>query len=354
MALPVMNPSLLDVQKRLDPDGQIAKVVEILNTENGILDDMTWVEGNDVNSHRTTIRSGLPTPTWRKLYQAVQPTKSTTVQVTDAIGQMQMYSEIDVELAELNGNSAEWMLSEQSAFFEALRQEAVRTVFYGDEAKVAAEFTGLAARYYTKTIATSPNAFNVIDAGGSADGSGYMNSAYLVTWSPTTCHMIYPKGKPTGLQFKNLGEQTSQVHDQTDNPGGKMQVLMNHYKWSMGLSLRDWRSVSRVCNISVKTTGANTVYLPANTTPLTNLLNSMIQAAERQPDTTGGRKVWYVSRAVREALRFAILNKLSTNLSWENVTGRRVMMFDGIEVKRTDALSGFDADGTTVLEPVVA
>lgn len=353
MALPVLNPTLLDVQKRLDPDGQVAKVVEILNLENGILEDMTWVEANDTTSHRTTIRTGLPQPTWRKLYQAVQPTKSTTTQVTDTLGTMQMYSEIDCDLADLNGNSTDWMLTEQMAFFEALRQEAARTLFYGDEASNASKFTGLAARYSTKTIATSPNAFNVIDAGGSADGSGYMNSAWLVTWAPTTCHMIYPKGKPTGLEYKDLGEVTTEVIDQTDNPGGKMQVYRNMYKWTMGLSLRDWRSVSRVCNISVKPSGANTVMLPANTTPLNNLLNSMIQASERQPESSG-RQVWYVSRAVREALRFAILNKLTSNLTWETVEGKQVMVFDGKIVKRTDALSGFDADGTTVLEPVVS
>lgn len=354
MALAVMNPTLLDVQKRLDPNGQVAKVVEILSLEKGILDDMTWVEANDTTSHRTTIRAGLPQPTWRKLYQGVQPSKSITTQVTDTIGQMQMYSEIDAELANLNGNSAEWMLTEQSAFYEALRQEAARTLFYGDEAKNAAKFTGLAARYSTKTIANSPNAFNVIDAGGSADGAAYLNSAWLINWSPTTAHMIYPKGLPLGLQYKDFGEVTTEVADQTDAPGGKMQVYRSMYKWSMGFSLRDWRYVSRVANISVKPTGSNTVMLPANTAQLNLLIQSMIQAAERQPELSTGRKVWYVSRAVREALRFAILNKASANLSWETVAGKQVMMFDGIEVKRIDALSGLDADGTTVLETVVS
>jgi len=86
------NPTLLDLAKRLDPDGKIAAVAEILNETNEVLMDMTWLEGNLPTGHRTTIRSGIPVPTWRKLYGGVQPTKSTTVQVTDNTGMLEAYA----------------------------------------------------------------------------------------------------------------------------------------------------------------------------------------------------------------------------------------------------------------------
>ncbi|KKM21220.1 hypothetical protein LCGC14_1637650 [marine sediment metagenome] len=69
--LSVRNPTLLDLAKASDPDGKIATIVEILNETNEILEDMTWIEGNLPTGHRTTIRSGLPAPTWRKLYGGV-------------------------------------------------------------------------------------------------------------------------------------------------------------------------------------------------------------------------------------------------------------------------------------------
>ena len=59
--LATTNPTLADVAKSLDPDGSVAKVVEILSKTNEILLDMPWVEGNLPTGHRTTIRSGLPT-----------------------------------------------------------------------------------------------------------------------------------------------------------------------------------------------------------------------------------------------------------------------------------------------------
>jgi hypothetical protein len=80
------HPTLLDYTKRQDPDKSIATIVETLSQTNEVLEDMVQLEGNLETGHRTTIRSGLPAPTWRKLYGGVQPSKSETVQVTDTIG----------------------------------------------------------------------------------------------------------------------------------------------------------------------------------------------------------------------------------------------------------------------------
>jgi hypothetical protein len=60
--LSVRNPTLLDLAKATDPDGRIATIVEILNETNEVLEDMVWMEGNLPTGHRTTIRSGIPTP----------------------------------------------------------------------------------------------------------------------------------------------------------------------------------------------------------------------------------------------------------------------------------------------------
>jgi hypothetical protein len=129
MALGTTNPTLLDLAKSTDPDGKIAAVVEILNETNEILADMSWSEGNLPTGHRTTIRSGLPAPTWRKLYGGVQPTKSTKVQVTDNTGMLEAYAEVDAALADLNGNKAEFRLSEDRAHIEGMNQEMAETLF---------------------------------------------------------------------------------------------------------------------------------------------------------------------------------------------------------------------------------
>ena len=88
-ALKATNPTLIDVARRTDPDGKIATIVELLNQSNDVLTDMSWVEGNLETGNKTTVRTGIPVPTWRKLYGGVQPTKSTTAQVRDSCGMLE-------------------------------------------------------------------------------------------------------------------------------------------------------------------------------------------------------------------------------------------------------------------------
>jgi len=57
--------SYLDLAARLGPDNKISAIIELLAQTNPILDDMVAVEGNCQDGHKTTIRTGLPSVTWR-------------------------------------------------------------------------------------------------------------------------------------------------------------------------------------------------------------------------------------------------------------------------------------------------
>ncbi|MDY0242214.1 MAG: hypothetical protein RBR34_08555 [Rhodospirillaceae bacterium] len=319
--LATTNPTLADYAKALDPNGNIAQVVEILNQVNEVLDDMTFIEGNLPTGHRTVIRSGLPEPTWRKLYGGVQPTKSTRIPVTDTCGMLEAYAEIDKALADLNGNTAAFRLSEDKAHIEGMSQEVAQTLFYGNEKTTPATFTGLAPRYNSLS---AENADNIINAAGAGSDN---TSIWLLVWGPDTCHGIYPKGSQAGLRTKDMGEVT--IED-VDGAGGRMQAYRTHYRWDMGLTVRDWRYVVRIANIDVSDLSTDT--------NAAKLINWMIQASERIPVLGRGRACWYVNRTIREKLRLGILSKTSSNLSWETVAGKRVMTFDDIPVRRTDAL----------------
>ncbi|HEY0836498.1 MAG TPA: hypothetical protein VGE72_21495 [Azospirillum sp.] len=324
--LTTTNPTLADVAKRLDPNGKIDLIVEMLNQTNEVLVDMTFMEGNLPTGHRTTVRTGLPSPTWRKLYGGVQPTKSTTAQVTDNCGMLEAYAEVDKALADLNGNTAAFRLSEDRAHIEGMNQEMASTLIYGNEGTEPEAFTGLAPRFNSLS---ADNADNIISGGGSGSDN---TSIWLVVWGPNTCHGIYPKGSKAGLQVEDKGQVTI---ENVDGNGGRMEAYRSHYRWDAGLTVRDWRYISRVCNIDVSdlSTLANTK----------NLITWMVQAAERIPAFGMGRAAWYVNRTIREKLRLGILEKVSSNLSWESVSGQRVMMFDGIPVRRCDAITNAEA-----------
>jgi len=328
--LSVQNPTMGDVAKRFDPSGKIAAIVELLSQSNPIIEDMTLVEGNLPTGHRTTIRVGYPEPTWRKAYQGVQPTKSETAQVDENCGLMEAYAEVDKIVADLNGNTAAFRMTEERAHIEGMNQEMARTLIYGNEGTDPAKFTGLAARYNQLSV---PSGENVIDAGGTgADNT----SIYLVVWGPNTVHAIYPKGQKSGLEHEDKGHVTI---ENVDGKGGRMEAYRSHYRWHMGLCVRDWRYAVRIANIDVAALSNPATAKDAGMA----LIRHMIVASEHIPNFGMGRPVWYVNRTIRESLRLGILDRTANNLNWESVAGKRVMVFDDIPVRRTDAILNTEA-----------
>ena len=158
--------TMADWAKRQDDEGKTAAIVELLSQLNEILDDMLIVEGNLPTGHKTTVRTGLPTASWRLLNYGVQKSKSTTAQVINSCGNLKAFSDINKDLADLNGNTAEFRLSETRAFLEAMSQQMAQTLIYGNLAVNPERFQGLSPRYNTVNIATAQTAANVINMGG--------------------------------------------------------------------------------------------------------------------------------------------------------------------------------------------
>lgn len=320
------NPTLIDVASRMEGEGKIAQtIVELLHKNNEIIDDATFIECNDGTGHKTTIRSGLPSATWRLLNYGVQPNKSTTVQIKDACGMLEAYAEVDKALADLNGNSAAFRLSEDYAFLESMNQAFADTLFYGNTVTNPERFMGLAPRFNSLS---AQNGENILDGGGVGASN---TSIWLVVWSPNTVHAIYPKGSMAGLQHKDLGEQT--LYDASMN---RYQGYRTHYKWDSGLTVRDWRYVVRIANIDVS-------LLSKDASTGADLIDKMSQALEQIPSLGMGRPVFYANRTVRSFLRRQLVNHKNVFLNMEEVAGKHVMSFDGIPVRRCDSIVSTEA-----------
>ena len=323
--LATTHPTLLDLKSRMDPNGTVATIIEMLAQTNEIVDDMVWLEGNLPTGHRTTVRTGLPTPTWRKLYGGVQPTKSRTAQVTEACGMLEAYAEVDVALAKLNGNTAAFRLSEDRAHIEGMNQEFASTLIYGNEATEPEAFTGFAPRFNDQSAA---NGENIITSAATPDSTDN-TSMWLVVWGPNTVHGIYPKGSSAGLDFKDLGEVTA---ENIDGNNGRAQIYRSHYKWDCGLSVRDWRYVVRI-NYDYEDLTKDAATGP-------DLTDLMVQALEMIPSLSMGRPAFYMNRGTRSWLRRQLINKTkNSTLTMENMGGKKVMAFDGVPCRRVDAIT---------------
>ena len=330
------NLTLVDLVNILDPNGAVANVIEILNATNEILEDMSWMEGNLTDGHQSTIRTGIPAPTWRRLYGGVQPTKGTTAQIKDTCGMLEAYCEVDKKLFQLNNMSNAWRLSEDAAHMEGMNQEVAQTLFYGNEGDAPDEFTGLAPRFNSKSAA---NGDNIIDAGGTGTDNA---SIWLVVWGDMTIHGIVPKGSKAGFQMENLGQDTK-----VNSDGTMYEVLRTHYMWDLGLTVRDWRYVVRIANIdkSSLTNRWNAGQFQSGA----NLPSLMFRAMRLIPNLSMGRPAFYMSRDIATwvAEQTAAAVQGSTLVTGEvGGDGRYTERFKGLPMRRVDAISGDESQVT--------
>lgn len=316
-------PTLLDIAKRIDPNGSVSAVAELLSQNNEVLLDMPWKEGNLPTGHRVTVRTGLPTAAWRLLNGGITPSKSTTAQIDEQCGMLEAWCEIDKDLAELNGNTEAFRLSEAMAFVEAMNQEFVQTLFYGNTATAAEEFTGLSIRY---SSTSAGNGQNVIKAGGAGSDN---SSIWLICWGENTVHGIYPKGSKAGLVHENLGLQT--VETATGIGGGKLRAYQDHWQWKCGISLKDWRYAVRICNIDISNLVAKS--------SAADLMDKLIMAYNTIPTFGMGRPAIYMNRTVKQMFDIQRRDDVAAaGMTYTDVDGKPVMNFRGIPVRVVDQL----------------
>ena len=327
--LATTNLTLADWAKRTDPNGSVPVVAELLSQTNEILQDAVFKEGNLPTGERVVIRTGLPTVYWRALNQGIPSSKSTTAQVDEACGMLEARSDVDKDLAMLNGNTAQFRLSEDTAFLEAMNQTQATTMFYGNPATEPKSFLGLAGRY---SSLSGGNLTNILDAGGSGSDN---TSVFLVCWGDNTVYCPFPKGSKAGLIHEDLGEQT------VFNSDTRMQAYATRYQWKNGLVVKDWRYVVRICNIDVSDLIAQTGTQEAADS--TNIIRMMARAVYRIPNMAMGRCAFYMNRTVHSGLALAAMDKTSAVLRInEGLTQfgqpHSWLSFLGVPLRKVDSL----------------
>jgi hypothetical protein len=315
------NATIIDIAKRFSDDGALLQIAEILNQNNEFLEDMPMIEANMGLSHKTSVRTGLPSATWRLFYQGASQNKSTTAVVTDTCGMLETYSIIDRDLADINDNAKLFRRSEDVAFIEGMAQQAAQAVIYGSVASNPERIQGLSPRYNSLSAASGSN---IINAGGSTNGQ--QTSFWLVVFGERTVHGLYPKGSKAGLQYEDV--TTSQPID--DGSGGKYQAYQTKYQWKLGLSVRDWRYAVRVCNIDVPgLAGASPV----------NLQRLFIRAMNKVPNLKAGKACFIVNRAVRTWADIQQSEKPTLGFHMvEDAQGKPLLSFRGIPLRLCDQL----------------
>lgn len=295
--------TLIDVAKSFGPDGKVAVVAELLNQSNEIISYMNFIEGNLPTGHKGVVRTGLPTVQLRSFYKGVKASKSGRATVEDVCAMAEGRNEIDKDLADLNGNTAAFRLSEGLAFVESMNQTFSKQMIYGDTTVNPDGVLGLTPRYNSLSAQSGGN---ILDAGGTGSDN---TSVWLVVFGENTVTGVYPKGSQAGLLQQDLGEI-----DAFDENNDRFRAYAELWKWKFGLHVKDWRYAVRIANVDVSDltgqTGTQAI------TAATWLNKLMIKALARIPSMGMGTPVFLASRTVKEMLSIGALDKSQNALSF--------------------------------------
>lgn len=297
--------TLLDIAKSFDPQGKVAIVAELLNQSNEIIQYLPFIEGNLPTGHKAVVRAGLPTVALRQFYKGTPVSKSGRATIEDVCAMLEGRNEIDKDLADLNGNTAAFRLSEGLAFIESMNQQFAKSIIYGDTTTNKDDVLGLAPRFNAISGATSGQ--NVISAGGSGSDN---TSVWLLVAGPNTVTGLYPKSSKAGLVQEDLG-----VIDAFDGSNNRFRAYAELWQWKYGLHVKDWRYVVRIANVDVSDlvgqTGTQAI------TAATWINKLMIRALARIPSMGMGTPFFLANRTVKEMLSIGALDKSQSALSFE-------------------------------------
>lgn len=305
--------SLVEQAKRIDPDGDQAKIAEVLNRKmGGILQEAPWMPSNDVWTNKTTRRASLPTGTRRKLNQRVTASVSRTTEVLDVIENLEDYCDVDAAIVDSMPSPAMFRSQEVDAFIEGLGQTIVSDLLYADSDADPDALHGLAAR-----MGVLDGRFVIGEGGTGSD----VTSIYVVNWDPAKCHLIYPKNMQAtlGVQHTDKGQITSETSS------GLYEVYRDHFVIRCGLVVRDPRSIGRLANI--ESSGASNTFDEDN---LITLLNNM---------NTGPMTRIYCNETILTQMQIKLKDKNNVNYtmdSGDGLSGMPPMRFQGVPIRRMD------------------
>lgn len=320
--------TLADLKSRLGPDNKVSPIIEVLSRQDEMLADIPMMEANLLTTHKTTVRAGLPTPTYRRFNQGVAATRSATAQIEFPMAMLSDRSELDKDLGNLGGNLGAVRFSESVPHMMGMAQSIADTFIYGDPVVNPttddSKFPGLG--YYFKDNTTANTKDHVITALGSGSDNA---SIWIIAWGDDTICGIYPNGSVAGLEHNDLGEG-----DAFDASNRRFRAYMDEYKWTCGLAVKDWRAAVRIANIDVSD-------LIATTANQQLLSNYVIEGLDKIPSQYRSRAKIYCNSTVKTAWRLGQRADVKSGggLTFENIAGKNVASFDGYPVRTSNALT---------------
>jgi len=326
--LNALYPTLLDLAL-MPENSDVSEIINLLTQQNPILEDAAMFPCNDGLSHKTTVKTGLPSVTWGRLYKGIPAGKGNMQMVKDTTGFVNSAAEVDeryVNIFEKAEEKASIRMDMANDHLEAMAQEGATALFYHDSAVDPEKPTGFAPRFNSLS---AENGSQIVDGGGVGNDN---TSIWMITWDKSSCHMIYPRSYKGGIERKDRG-----LIPKLDTNNDTYMVFREEFAWHFGLSVRNWQYVARVANIDVSD-------LTINAATGANIINLMTEMYYKHKGrrTSKGKTYIYMNTGIVKYLDYQARLNVNQNLFLTfdrvGVNAKEVLHFRGIPIRESDAI----------------
>ncbi len=309
--------SLLDLQKKIGPDGNMLRTVAALEKQNAFFKHMHWKPSNSPDGHVLSAQTSLPQVYVRRINEGVPASKGTTAKVTESAAIFAGVSKVDAVIAKMSGNTAEYRAQKDDLFVsQSIPNRFDRAVFYDDVATAKENLGGLTPRLNSLSGKYNDQIVNSQIAHSGSD----QTSIWAMVSGPNTVYGFIPKGQSAAVDYKDRGEISSR-----DDNNNEWFFLTSSFEMHAGVAVEDPRYIARLANIDTSAI--------AKTGKL--LLEDMTSLVFRLRDLTSGVPMMFANRLVLEYLFLQALDsvKSSTLRIDEDIESRqRIVKFMGIPI----------------------
>jgi hypothetical protein len=331
--------TLPEVMRRTNPDGTMADLVDTIKQENRILEDLVFLPCNNKKYHQGSLVASRPAGTERGLSEGVTEEATVTETQTEPTCMLSGLSRVDYKIV---GGNMEVLAQEHASYVTGMLETLVSRFFDGNRSTDIRRINGIHNRTNYNTLTnTSRTVFD--NAGGSASVTDNKTSMYFIQHGPRKVYLIYPDEDDIGdgngpIKSHDFGLS---LIDQAGTSGAR------HYPaWQMwfnidfGLFIADYRCIKRVVNISTSNIdGVDDFSIDEN----------VLIDAHSQLEYGGAGTVIYCNRTVLAQVQKRANEKgnaFYTQVEGEGPFARPVNYWNGIPIKRCDAITDAQADVT--------
>jgi len=334
-----------DIEKMRLPDGTIANPAELLDQTNEMAQDIPWYPTNKDTSNITVVRTGIPQPVLRRLYEGTPPTKSAVAQIEDGVSLMTDAGVIDVDVPH-GGNLGKIRMNERKAKLQGFMQYFQYLMLYGTNQLDERQFNGLTIRYNAITGNVSSQ---VLNAGGTGTDN---TSVWGIDWDEDKVCGLYPKGTQAGLEVNDKGIQKQPTSVTAGAVGTGFWAYEDELKWKCGLAVKNYMSVVRIANIDVSDLTFQQLGTGSQASTASTYLIDLIADAIERIQNPGPNFRFYCTRRTRTWIRRQSAVKGGSQIHFDAPAGTNqipILSVHGVQVRICDQILVNTEDDAPVL-----